>query len=165
MLLRRLVEVYQPELIYFLHHDLEMPVVSYLQNQGFRFAIVDGDPEFMIGHYAQVDFVVCQMLHSCIFSANAGTAFLNIAYDNKSMAFTSLLEIPDCSIPYYKFDADTTARFDILYQRRAELSATIAKRRSELCFQSQQFLTELVAATLSRAALASARLTEENQAG
>lgn len=146
--LRTLVRDHDPELVYFLHHDLERPVVSFLKDRGFGVRVVDCDPEAMIGHYAQTDFVICQMLHSCIFSANAGVPFLNIAYDSKSLAFASLLGVDECATPCG--DADAAAlrsRFDSLYERRWELAETIRRRKVELDAETRRFLGGLVAGT------------------
>jgi polysaccharide pyruvyl transferase WcaK-like protein len=144
-LLRAVVRDYDPELVYFLHHDLERPVIALLKDRGFRFRLVDSDPESMIEQYTHVDFVICQMLHSCVFSANANTPFLNIAYDSKSLAFASLLGVPDSAVPYCEFEAaGLKKRFDDLYHRRGELSEIIERRKAKLDAETWKFMAELM---------------------
>jgi len=144
--LRDIVKAYDFELVYFLHHDLERPVVSFLRDQGFRLSVVDAMPRAMLACYADVDFVICQMLHSCIFAANAGTPFLNIAYDRKSLAFASLLGLPQCALPYQEAAPETLRpSFDGLYRERERLSGLIENRLHALEKSSVAFGKQIAA--------------------
>jgi polysaccharide pyruvyl transferase WcaK-like protein len=136
-------------LTYFVHHDLERPVVAFLKDRGFPITVVDSDPITMIERYREAEFLVCQMLHSCILAANAGLPFLNIAYDRKSLSFAALLGIPDCALAHTEADwLSLRRRFDILYGRRRALAEIIERRKLELHTQSRCFLARMVEATV-----------------
>ncbi|HEX2829535.1 MAG TPA: polysaccharide pyruvyl transferase family protein [Burkholderiales bacterium] len=131
--LRWLKDEYGAELVYFVHHDLEHPVADYLQAQGLQLVKIDTDPVSMIGEYAEVDFVICQMLHSSIFAANAEVPFLSIAYDQKNLAFCRLLEVPQCCIPHEHATVATLQEaFRTLFGVRDELRGVLQRRKQEL---------------------------------
>jgi polysaccharide pyruvyl transferase WcaK-like protein len=125
---------------YFLHHELERPVIAFLVDRGLRPAIVDAAPRSMLDTYASMDFVICQMLHSCIFSANVDVPFMNVAYDTKCLSFASLLGLPSLSIPCYQVDQKTLEqRFETLFACRASLSKQISERKAQLSNLSELF--------------------------
>lgn len=114
------------EWVYLLHHDLERPVANYLRRQGIRLRIVDGGPMELLKAYGQLDLVVCQMLHSCIFAANAGVPFLNIAYDRKNIAFCALMNVSDYCVPHNQARSDTLLqKLEELLRNRAQAASAI----------------------------------------
>jgi polysaccharide pyruvyl transferase WcaK-like protein len=132
------------DLVYLLHHEMERPVLAHLRRQGLRLAVADGSPHDLLEQYAAADFVICQMLHSCIFAANAGTPFLNIAYDQKSLAFCSLMGVPECGIAHDRADAATlAAMFASLFERRAGLAAALEEHKQELHHAQQLFARKM----------------------
>ena len=131
---------YNAEFVYFLHHELERPVISFLRDRGFHLRVVDTDPVSMIGRYKEVDILICQMLHSCIFAANAGVPFMNIAYDNKSLAFASLLGIQECSFAHHGVDKSFLMdRFEKIYDKRVEITSIISQKKNGLLMSRQEF--------------------------
>ncbi len=86
------------------------------------------------------------MLHSCIFAANAGVPFLNLAYDKKSVAFCSLLGIPECVVELPEVTQELVAKkFDHLLKNRSELSTRILEKRAWLRSLGRSFLDKVVA--------------------
>jgi polysaccharide pyruvyl transferase WcaK-like protein len=132
------------EITYFVHHDFERPVVKYLQKKGLRLKVIDGTPAQLIDAYKEVDFVINQMLHSCIFAANAGVPFLNLAYDRKSMAFCSLLDIQECAIEHSQVTRDILVKkLEDLLGNRSRLSKKIVEKRACLRSESRKFLDKV----------------------
>ena len=120
-LLRHVQSLHNAKLTYLLHHDYEEVVVSFLQQQGIEMNVVRTDAPQLLSTYGYLDFVICQMLHSCIFAANQGTPFFNIAYDQKSVAFCELLGIPQCTIAHQDATADALKKScdGLFYSREA----------------------------------------------
>jgi polysaccharide pyruvyl transferase WcaK-like protein len=143
--LRRVQNDHEADIAYFIHHDFERPIARYLQKKGLRLKIIDGTAAQLIEAYRGVDFVINQMLHSCIFSANAGVPFLNLAYDSKCLAFCSLLGIPECAVEHSQVSAGLlTKKFDELLKNRSEISKKIIVRRAWLRSESQRVLDKMV---------------------
>jgi len=143
-LLRKLARTPDLELVYFVHHDLELPVVALLKRNGIPLQVVDTDPVSMLDAYAQVDFVLCQMLHSAIFATNAGTPFLNIAYDLKSVAFAALLNTPEAAISYrLASEGWLDHAFGALFERRLSLRSQIEASKIELFRELQTFQSRI----------------------
>jgi hypothetical protein len=143
-LLRKLARTPDLELVYFVHHDLELPVVALLKRNGIPLQVVNTDPVSMLDAYAQVDFVLCQMLHSAIFATNAGTPFLNIAYDLKSVAFAALLNTPEAAISYrLASEGRLDHAFGALFERRLSLRSQIEASKIELFRELQMFQSRI----------------------
>jgi polysaccharide pyruvyl transferase WcaK-like protein len=144
--LKDIQRIHNAELVYMQHHDLERPVIDFLRAQGLRFEAVYGTPDDLLNEYARTDFVICQMLHACIFAANAGKPFLNIAYDEKSIAFGKLLGMPECFLPHGNVEpALLESTFVSLFADRVSLSARLERRKKELRFALAQFSDQLAA--------------------
>jgi len=138
------------EFVYLLHHDFERPVTKFLRRQGIRMRVVDSEPTELLKAYDHVDIVICQMLHACIFAANAEVPFLNIAYDQKNIAFCNLLEIADSCIPYTRAkSAALQQKFEDLLRNRASLVKTISERKASLRQEYARFLQQVAAAAPS----------------
>jgi len=125
-LLKYVQRTYGAEYTYLMHHDFEKAVFSYLQGQGVRMNIVSASPLQLLEAYELQDFVICQMLHSSIFAANQDIPFLNIAYDQKNIAFCDLLGLSPCSISHIDLTLPSLIeRFDVLFSERKALKKTI----------------------------------------
>ena len=136
------------ELLYLQHHDLERPVIDFLRDEKLAFELVSGRPDELANGYARTDFVVCQMLHSCIFAAAAGKPFLNIAYDQKSVAFGKLLGVPESCLAHGDADLATLERsFASLFQNRAGLSVRLEARKKVLRLSQNRFAEQLAEET------------------
>jgi polysaccharide pyruvyl transferase WcaK-like protein len=133
------------QLVYMVHHDFERPIARYLKRKGVALQIIELPAPELIEAYKNLDFVINQMLHSCIFAANAGIPFLNIAYDRKCSAFCALLDIPECGITHERVSFDLLkTRFDHLFENRSALSEKIRERRAMLRSQNRTFLKDVV---------------------
>ena len=129
---------------YLLHHDFEEFVVSFLQAHGISMQVVRADALHLLESYSALDFVICQMLHSCIFSANREIAFFNIAYDQKSVAFCDLLGIPQCALPHWDATAaNLKSRCDVLFETRDALGRALAVGKGSLQSAQKEFLLKV----------------------
>ena len=134
------------ELVYLQHHGLERPVIDFLHARGLKFRTVFGMPDDLLEAYAKTDFVVCQMLHACIFAATAGKPFLNIAYDRKITGFAELLGMPECCLPHSEAELGVLReRFATLLEKRLTLGDRLERRRSELRLSQAWFAERLAA--------------------
>lgn len=132
------------EWVYLLHHDFERPVANYLRRRGIRLRIVNGAPMELLKAYAQLDLVVCQMLHACIFAANAQVPFLNIAYDRKNIAFCALMEVSDYCVPHEEANSNILQeKFEDLLRDRGAVASTIGLRKAALRAASRHFLEQV----------------------
>jgi polysaccharide pyruvyl transferase WcaK-like protein len=144
-LLRWIQQDRDAEFVYLMHHDFERPIAEYLRRKGVKLQIIDLPPEGLIGAYKGLDFVINQMLHSCIFAANAGVPFLNMAYDIKCRAFCTLLDVPECGLDSEGVSFELMkARLEELFQNRATLSVRILEHKTILRAEGLAFLKELV---------------------
>ena len=145
---KEIQRTHQADLLYLQHHDLERPVVEFLRAEGLDFELVCGTPDDLLNGYARTDFVVCQMLHACIFAAAAGKPFLNIAYDGKTLAFGRLLGVAESCLPHREVDLALLRRtFASLFQNRAGLSVRLEARKKVLRLSQIRFAEELAAET------------------
>jgi polysaccharide pyruvyl transferase WcaK-like protein len=136
------------QLVYLQHHDLERPIIDFLRAEGLDFELVCGTPDDLMGGYSKTDFVICQMLHACIFAAAAGKVFLNLAYDEKNVAFAKLLGMPECCLPHRDVAPDLLERtFASLFQNRAELRKSLEPRRKVLQLAQARFAEQVAAQT------------------
>ena len=92
-LLKHIQRSYGATFTYLVHHDFEEIVISFLRRRGIQMDVVHLDTLQLLDAYQSLDFVICQMLHSCIFASNQEVPFFNVAYDQKSIAFCELLGI------------------------------------------------------------------------
>ena len=146
--LRQVQRTHGCELLYLQHHDLERPVIDFLRAEALEFELVSGGPDELLHGYARTDFVVCQMLHACIFAAAAGKPFLNIAYDQKSLAFGKLLGVPESCLEHREVNlAVLEHMFASLFQNRAGLSVRLEARKKVLHLSQNRFAGQLVEET------------------
>ena len=146
--LKEIQRTNQAELLYLQHHDLERPVIDFLHAEELKFELVCGGPDELLQGYARTDFVVCQMLHACIFAAAAGKPFLNIAYDQKSIAFGKLLGVSESCLAHGDVDLPVLERrFASLFQNRAGLSVRLEARKKILRLSQNRFAEQLVEET------------------
>ena len=118
---------------YITHHACEYIVPRLLRAAGVPLEIVHADLVGTCNAYRGIDLHIGGMLHSCIFSASAGTPWIAIAYDIKHQGFNRMM----CMDHYYQ-DASSFSEsalialaLDSLHNREA-LRARIDARRSEL---------------------------------
>lgn len=146
--LRTIRQKYDARFVYFVHDNLEPPVVGLLRSRGIALDVVDADPRTMIAAYRNVDVVVSQMLHSAIFCANAETPVLNIAYDQKCVSFFELMGMPDFCVKFTEATAATLAeRFERLLNTRNVVVQRMARRKQELFAETTEFMRGLAAMT------------------
>ncbi|AJP48822.1 hypothetical protein PG1C_11070 [Rugosibacter aromaticivorans] len=133
------------ELSYFLHDNLEYPVVEYLRRRGLHLRLVDGLPKVLSEGYRSMDFVVSQMLHSSILAFSVGTPAINIAYDLKSAAFFELFNLSEYSIPWNQLNHERLRySMDRMRCSLQEVKATIAERRTDLLAEQERFLSRVI---------------------
>ena len=146
--LKEIQRTHRAGLLYLQHHDLERPVIDFLRAEALEFELVSGHPDELLNGYARTDFVVCQMLHACIFAAATGKPFLNIAYDQKSVAFGKLLGAPESCVAHGDVDLATLEqRFASLFQNRAGLSVRLEARKKALRLSQNRFAEQLAEET------------------
>jgi len=139
---------------YLLHHDFEEIVVSFLRKQGIPVKVVRADALQLLESYGALDFVICQMLHSCIFSANREIPFFNIAYDQKSIAFCDLLDVPQCALPHWDAtSANLKGRYDRLFATRDTIRRALIAGKGPLGLAQKEFLEKVVASVGSNFAV------------
>jgi polysaccharide pyruvyl transferase WcaK-like protein len=145
-LLKHMQSSHNATLTYLVHHDYEDVVVSLLRQQGIQMNVVRTSALQLLEAYGSLDFVICQMLHSCIFAANRGIAFFNIAYDQKSVAFCELLGIPQCAVPHYEATADLLKeRCDDLFGNREAIRNAIVVGSRPLKIAKCEFASQVSA--------------------
>jgi len=106
--------------------------------------VVRADALPLLNAYGALDFVICQMLHSCIFSANREVPFFNIAYDQKSVAFCDLLGVPRCALPHWDANFENLKnRFSELFESRGALRKTLIAAKKPLESAQKKFAQEL----------------------
>ncbi len=91
---------------YFIHCETEWIAIDLLRKRGVDVEAVDLPPRELIAGYSQMDFVICQMLHASILSANAGVPSINIGYDVKNASFYELMGQPELCIPHDETSGD-----------------------------------------------------------
>ena len=118
---------------YFVHCETERLAVDLLQGRGVSVEVVDLPPREMVAAYAQMDFVICQMLHSSILATNAGVPSINIGYDVKNVSFYELMGLSELCIPH---DAVSVERLWNLWgnaiNRRADIVEQLGARKAKL---------------------------------
>jgi len=118
---------------YFVHCETERIAIDLLRKRGIKLEVVDLTPRELIAAYAQMDFVICQMLHASILSANAGVPSINIGYDLKNASFYELMGQPELCIPHDEISAERL--WDLwceAFARRTALASQLVLRKTEL---------------------------------
>ncbi|MGH9574155.1 MAG: polysaccharide pyruvyl transferase family protein, partial [Candidatus Acidiferrales bacterium] len=130
---------------YLAHSDGERFIVRLLRGAGIPLEVAPIDVREMLQWYRAMDIVICQMLHSSIFSANAGTPFLNLAYDVKNLLFCEALGVPEYCIPSYELTPEQLSeKAEALLQDRERVAATIDKRKASLREGNEAFLKDVI---------------------
>ena len=143
--LRRIQRSYAVDFHYFTHCDTERMAVKLLRRHGVRLRVIDLPPRMMLGEYARMDAVVCQMLHSSILATNAGVPSMNIAYDTKNISFYQLLACPDLCIPHDDITQERLwATFTRMLAQRTELAGLIGARKALLLENVEMFLDDVL---------------------
>lgn len=83
----------QYKVYYLLHHASELEIIKELKFRDFE--IIDLPPKEQMFFYSKLDLVIGMMLHCTILSFGANTPMINVAYDNKNLAFANLIGIPE----------------------------------------------------------------------
>lgn len=129
---------------YFVHSEAERAIPPLLRAAGLPVETIDAPAEAMLPRYAALDLHICQMLHSSILAANAGTPFVALGYDIKNAAFAELMGVSACCLPA---DATTPTQLDAAIAAaldgRAALAATLAARKRALRAGMDAYLAEL----------------------
>jgi polysaccharide pyruvyl transferase WcaK-like protein len=145
-LLKHVQGTYGATFTYMLHHDFEEVAISFLRQQGIQMNVVSVDTLQLLESYGTLDFVICQMLHSCIFSTNRGIPFLNIAYDQKSVAFCELLGVPQCVLPHWSATATILKdRYDALFGNRDAIRQALIAAKIPLGAAQREFMQKAIA--------------------
>jgi polysaccharide pyruvyl transferase WcaK-like protein len=141
---QRLMRREQCQFTYFVHSEAERALPPLLRAAGLPVQTVDAPAEAMLPHYAALDLHICQMLHSSILAANAGTPFVALGYDMKNAAFAELMGVSRYCLP-----ADATApagldaAIDAALAGRALLAGMLAARKLALRAEMDAYLAEL----------------------
>lgn len=131
---------------YLAHSDGERLIIRLLWGAGIALETAPIDVREMLSWYRAMDIVICQMLHASIFSANAGTPFLNLAYDVKNLLFCEALGVPEYCIPSYELTAEQlTEKAVALLKDRERVAAMIAERKATLRVGNEAFLVDVAA--------------------
>jgi polysaccharide pyruvyl transferase WcaK-like protein len=129
---------------YFVHCETERIAIALLRRRGVRVEVVDRPPRDLIAGYAQMDFVICQMLHSSILATNAGVPSMNIGYDRKNASFYELMGLPQLCIAHEDITQERLwALFTMLIGQKAEFAAQIGRRKAELRKDLDAFVGEV----------------------
>lgn len=124
---------------YFVHCETERIAVGLLRKRGVDVEMADLPPRELIAAYAQMDFVICQMLHASILSANAGVPSINIGYDVKNASFYELMGQPELCIPHDEISVDRLwSLWREAFARRTELASQLVLRKAELLEQTNR---------------------------
>jgi polysaccharide pyruvyl transferase WcaK-like protein len=118
---------------YFVHCDTERIAIDLLRKRGVKLDVVDLLPHEMIAAYSQMDFVICQMLHASILSANAGVPSINIGYDVKNASFYELMGLPELCIPHDEISIERLwSLWHEAFARRFAIANHLALRKTGL---------------------------------
>ncbi len=134
------------QFFYLAHSDGERLIIRLLRGAGIPLEVASIDVREMLRWYRAMDIVICQMLHSSIFSANAGTPFLNLAYDVKNLLFCEALGVPEYCIPSYELTPEQLSeKAEALLKDRERVAARIAERKASLREGNEAFLKDVTA--------------------
>jgi polysaccharide pyruvyl transferase WcaK-like protein len=85
--LREQVDGHRAQLVYLVHSDAERRLLPRLRAALPGLYAFRASPAGLRWMYGQLDLVISMMLHSSILAAAAGTPVINLAYDDKNLAF------------------------------------------------------------------------------
>jgi len=129
---------------YFVHCETERIAVALLRKRGVHVEVVDVPPRELIAAYSQMDFVICQMLHASILSANAGVPSINIGYDVKNTSFYDLMGQPELCVPHDEISVDRLwSLWCAAFVRRAELASQLGLRKAALLEDTGQAVNRM----------------------
>lgn len=155
--LRSIQEQQHCRFLYFVHSASERLLPRLLARAGIHTLVVDCCPEEMLSWYGLLDVHVCEMLHSAILAANANVPALNLAYDEKNLAFYELMGLTEV-LPVSTVTADQIIHHLNALLAEVELRrAALRQRKSELGLDMDRFLT-MVAAVVEPTAAGQVRL-------
>ena len=139
--LRRIQQETDCEFIYFIHYDSECLIVKFLRQAGLAITVVNAPPKEMLAWYATLDIHLCQMLHSSILSLNAGIPTVNLAYDQKNLAFFDLMGVARYCVPAADITPDILASLlTSLLAERSEVAEHLRERKLELSHTMDEFI-------------------------
>jgi Polysaccharide pyruvyl transferase len=130
---------------YFVHHDTERMIPDVLRNAGVPVTAIDMPPAEMLGCYKWLDIHICHMLHSSMFSFNAGVPTINLGYDVKNAAFFELMGLSEYCMPADRTSAaELDAALAALIDQHSALKHRIIGRKAELRRDLDAFLADMV---------------------
>ncbi|PRC90956.1 polysaccharide pyruvyl transferase family protein [Solimicrobium silvestre] len=148
--LKSVQKKFHAKFMYFVHSDEELLIVQLLRFSGIKLEVVDQPAAELTGAYAQLDVLLCQMMHSNILSFNVGVPALNIAYDSKNFGFNQLIGMEDYCVSAHNLDAQVLLeKMSDLIANRAALALKLASKKKELSFPMEAFLHEVRELALS----------------
>lgn len=143
--LRRVQQSQPVRFWYFVHCETERLAIELLRKRRVNVDVVDLPPREMISAYAQMDFVICQMLHASILSANAGVPSINIGYDVKNASFYELMGQPELCISHEGISVERLwSLWSDAFARRVELATQFHLRKAEFMEDTHRAAGKLV---------------------
>ena len=91
---------------YFIHSDTERCIPAMLRSRGISVEPIVIEDLASARRYADMDLMVCQMLHAAILGVASDVPTLNLAYDLKNYGFYALLGLTQYCIPSTDFAVD-----------------------------------------------------------
>jgi polysaccharide pyruvyl transferase WcaK-like protein len=146
--LHRFQRTYSAEYRYFIHCETERIAIDLLRARGVEVDIVDLPPSEMVAAYAQMDLVICQMLHSSILATNAGVPSMCIGYDVKNESYYRLMGDARLCVPHDWLSADKLwqAAEHLLTDRRI-FAERLAEAKRTLRATTEEFLVQVQCVT------------------
>jgi Polysaccharide pyruvyl transferase len=142
--LLRIQRVYRVEFFYFMHCDTEQIAVTMLRGRGVNVEVIDAPPRELIAAYAQMEIVICQMLHASILASNAGIPSMNIAYDRKNENFYALMGLPEMCVSHEDATPEKLlGAFVDLMHRRDAIAMQLARRKAQLLQALSAFIEDV----------------------
>lgn len=108
--LRRLAASHAPQVLYMVHTDTEVPVALSLRREFPSLRICRYPAAKLLYVYGRLDLALSMMLHSSLLACAAGTPVVNVAYDEKNLAFMEDIGHTDRCFPVSSARTDAVHR-------------------------------------------------------
>jgi polysaccharide pyruvyl transferase WcaK-like protein len=138
--LRTMRDRYDCDFRYFVHFEASLVVPRLLALEGIKMDVVQGSPQTLLRHYADVDLHIGGMLHSCILAHSVGTPAIALAYDIKHRGFMELFGLErDCLSASGLTSSELLDRVDDALENLASHQLTIEHTRKRLEGDTHRF--------------------------
>ena len=138
--LRSLRDRYDCDFRYFVHFEASSVIPRLLALEGIKMHVVQGSPETLLRHYADLDLHIGGMLHSCILAHSVGTPAIALAYDIKHRGFMELFGLEgNCISASGLTSSELLDRVDGALASLSSHRATIEQTRKRLEGDTHRF--------------------------